>query len=47
MSAVHALIWFVATTAAVFGLIGGGTYLAMATYGNRHVDDRRDAEPHG
>jgi hypothetical protein len=41
----HALIWFVATTAGVFGLIVLGTYLAMRTYGNRDVDDRR--EPRG
>ena len=47
MTAVHALIWFVLMTLGVFGLIGGGTYLAMHAYGNRDVDDRRDAQHHG
>lgn len=45
MTPLHALVWFVAMTLGVFGLIGGGTYLAMHTYGNRDVDDRRHARP--
>jgi hypothetical protein len=45
VSPVHALIWFVGTTLGVLGVIGLGTYLAMRTYGNRDVDDRRHATP--